>query len=1020
MDYHNCPVQCQHRDPKDNPHSNPHYMDNADGDFGGSRRHGGDQSNGQRLDDYQESSDFYAKDEYFQNECEDVKGWGGGSGSVSKEPGTDSAIDALDSRGSSTNNTSESSDNDRSRSSSDMSNSTSTTPRAPFDQHMYGHDSSFRSPQRLDMNSTTPRSPFEQHIYAHDPSSRSSHGLRHNHPNYNEDCHGQDSHQRKEAIAEVQRIPYSDDNTEASFLKAFFSHSFCLYMGPRAFLRSDLRDSPMQYFPFKSRSASRESDGARSIVDNRGINSDNAEMKCKSSACNLLEGDINSMWIGLTQAISIPDLLATPVPQQVRSKRPISTPIRPTPSLNPTPLSTGPQVSTRDHTRPVSTPMRHTAASLSPSVSLVTTPSRPVSIPMRHTAASLSPSPPQASTPNRPMSIPTRHTPSSNPPQMSKNSSIKYDKKFSDVSDSVVESTPVVTNTTHTCHTLPVSSPSYSPSFSSSSTPVNAPMSPTLELTNTTHACHTSPVSSPPSFPPPTSSSSSTHINAPTPVVTNTAHTCHTSPVSSPSSSSTRVNAPMSPTNLDSNPNRLGESPVSSPSPSSTRVFAPMPSPHTIVPVPYTTNTSSCSSSGTHPHESGLGLELGSSTSSSSSSSSGSSNLKGRKVKESLIESGFSNAKYDNQDSIKDPNAKDDNYLSNNRYQSDASIEKMSVVEGIGIKNENNGSKSRIKLPNRELLDGFISDRHHKCSNVSHEKYMLQLKNRISHSLKKNKFILRISVVFASFLVAYIAINVSQNYWTIQETKVCPSESSTMSAEFLPEKSFLSPPDVMVDSDSSLKLPLSATVHWVRAGASMSLGFNDVNSNGYIGEKKSHSQGNLHDYFHCNISHAKRSPSPELGDIDEEGPYTPLPLYQYQWRKNGLNITNFSEGHKFFTIKKFKSCDEGVYQYIATVHYPNQASSQGTKDLILSETVLGMSSKPFSKSKASYVELPVDSVLFIQLVAEGSPTPSYQWFRNGVPLYGEIKSSVYAKNVDSSYSGTYSCELQNVAGKYVW
>lgn len=62
----------------------------------------------------------------------------------------------------------------------------------------------------------------------------------------------------------------------------------------------------------------------------------------------------------------------------------------------------------------------------------------------------------------------------------------------------------------------------------------------------------------------------------------------------------------------------------------------------------------------------------------------------------------------------------------------------------------------------------------------------------------------------------------------------------------------------------------------------------------------------------------------------------------------------------------------------------------------------------------------MDSVLFITLVAEGAPTPSYQWYRNGVPLNGETKSSIYARNVDSTYSGTYSCELQNIAGKYVW
>lgn len=66
------------------------------------------------------------------------------------------------------------------------------------------------------------------------------------------------------------------------------------------------------------------------------------------------------------------------------------------------------------------------------------------------------------------------------------------------------------------------------------------------------------------------------------------------------------------------------------------------------------------------------------------------------------------------------------------------------------------------------------------------------------------------------------------------------------------------------------------------------------------------------------------------------------------------------------------------------------------------------------------MELPVESVLFITVVAEGAPTPTYQWYRNGVLLKGETKRSIYAKSVDSTYSGTYSCELQNIAGKFVW
>jgi hypothetical protein len=215
---------------------------------------------------------------------------------------------------------------------------------------------------------------------------------------------------------------------------------------------------------------------------------------------------------------------------------------------------------------------------------------------------------------------------------------------------------------------------------------------------------------------------------------------------------------------------------------------------YVIAPVPSTINPSSSSSSSINAAAvmTTIASERAPRTNSpkrnsggiSSSSSSSNSNLKGSKIEESLNESGFSIPKYDNQGSIKSPNTKDDNCLVNNRQQSDASIEKISVTAGIGIKNENNGSKIRPKLPIRELSDSYISDRQQECSNICNEKYILTLKNQISHSLKKNEFILRISAVFASLLIAYIAINVSKHYSTVvttQEMNVCPSESSTIS-----------------------------------------------------------------------------------------------------------------------------------------------------------------------------------------------------------------------------------------------
>lgn len=191
------------------------------------------------------------------------------------------------------------------------------------------------------------------------------------------------------------------------------------------------------------------------------------------------------------------------------------------------------------------------------------------------------------------------------------------------------------------------------------------------------------------------------------------------------------------------------------------------------------------------------------------------------------------------------------------------------------------------------------------------------------HCLKKNRFLVTISSVFAFFLIAYIAINIimriTKNYSTIYaaQENVCPSASSNLADKSIfEEKSdgWVSMSDVVLKSDSAHKL--AATVHWVRAGASISLGHNDVNSNSFIGDKHSNSQLRWHDYFRNNVFDIG-------GDMDEEN--TPAPYYQ--WRKNGLNITNFSESHKYFTIEKFKTSDEGIYQYVAMVLYTNQVTN---------------------------------------------------------------------------------------------
>ena len=59
-------------------------------------------------------------------------------------------------------------------------------------------------------------------------------------------------------------------------------------------------------------------------------------------------------------------------------------------------------------------------------------------------------------------------------------------------------------------------------------------------------------------------------------------------------------------------------------------------------------------------------------------------------------------------------------------------------------------------------------------------------------------------------------------------------------------------------------------------------------------------------------------------------------------------------------------------------------------EMIIAETVVGISKPPSSKTKHSYLTLPSGARLFISMQGiEGSPAPAYQWFKNGIALPGE-------------------------------
>ena len=51
---------------------------------------------------------------------------------------------------------------------------------------------------------------------------------------------------------------------------------------------------------------------------------------------------------------------------------------------------------------------------------------------------------------------------------------------------------------------------------------------------------------------------------------------------------------------------------------------------------------------------------------------------------------------------------------------------------------------------------------------------------------------------------------------------------------------------------------------------------------------------------------------------------------------------------------------------------------------------------------------------------EGTPTPSFQWFKNGMKLLNETRHTYYEEAATSASAGTYSCEIVNMAGSLIW
>ena len=133
---------------------------------------------------------------------------------------------------------------------------------------------------------------------------------------------------------------------------------------------------------------------------------------------------------------------------------------------------------------------------------------------------------------------------------------------------------------------------------------------------------------------------------------------------------------------------------------------------------------------------------------------------------------------------------------------------------------------------------------------------------------------------------------------------------------------------------------------------------------------------------------------------------TPTPTYQ--WRKNGTNIAGATSSS--YSIASVVAGDAGTYSVVAT----NSAGSATSNNATL--TVNPATSAPvFTTQPTSQTVTAGTSVTFTG-AASGTPTPTYQWRKDGTNISGATNGSYTIANVATSDAGTYTLVATNSAG----
>jgi hypothetical protein len=148
-------------------------------------------------------------------------------------------------------------------------------------------------------------------------------------------------------------------------------------------------------------------------------------------------------------------------------------------------------------------------------------------------------------------------------------------------------------------------------------------------------------------------------------------------------------------------------------------------------------------------------------------------------------------------------------------------------------------------------------------------------------------------------------------------------------------------------------------------------------------------------------------PQPESVAVGQKATFTVsatgTPPFSYQWLKNGKAISGATSSS--YTLSSVKLTDSAAYSVtVSNGTLPNAVSNDAVLTVNYAPSITG---QPKSQTVASGKQVTMT------VTATGSPLPTYQWYKDGKAISGEVWAGHTVWYAQSQDAGTYTVTVSN-------